>query len=492
MPRIVLPITGRGLALTDRVCWAVLAVAMASAVGLILYLNRGTTFNIDELNWAFDSPELGPGDVLDPYNGHLIAVTRFLYKAILETLGVGYLPFRILGALTVALCGGLFFAVARLRVGALPALAPTLVLLFFGSAGTFVVAPLGFNILFSIAAGLAAVLALERGDTRGDIAACALIILSVATFSTGLAFLVGVAISVLLRADRWRRAWIFLIPLALYAVWWLWSLAQPGSAQGAIKLSNALLIPSYVADSLAAALAAIAGLDYDFGGAASSGVIALDWGLVLAVPAVAALILRIRRVGMSRSLWASLGTVLVFWALGALAFSIFRPPETARYVYMGAVGALLVATDAARGARFSRFGVAALFAAAAFSLATNLALMRDSGAAIRDFADRARAEFTAIELARDRVDPGFVTPSALQSELRLTPRPASDFLAMIDRYGSPGFSVAELGGQSEDVRENADRILANALELRLEPSRGAGADCRGQRGAIELAPGGAV
>ncbi|MGH2591278.1 MAG: hypothetical protein ACRDGW_10855, partial [Actinomycetota bacterium] len=51
VPRMVLPVTRRGIEVTDRLCWGVLVVAMAIAAGLILYLNRGTTFFTDELTW---------------------------------------------------------------------------------------------------------------------------------------------------------------------------------------------------------------------------------------------------------------------------------------------------------------------------------------------------------------------------------------------------------------------------------------------------------
>src|SRR5918996_1402306 len=106
VPRIVLPVTSRGLVITDRLCWGILGAAMALAAGLILYLNRGTTFFLDELVLLADSPTLGADDVLEPYNGHLIATHRLLYKAILETIGPSYLPFRLVGASAGVLFGG--------------------------------------------------------------------------------------------------------------------------------------------------------------------------------------------------------------------------------------------------------------------------------------------------------------------------------------------------------------------------------------------------
>jgi hypothetical protein len=473
VPPIVLPITSRGLVVTDRLCWMILAAAMAVAGGLILYLNRGTIFFLDELTWVYSSPSLDARDVIEPHNGHLIATTRLAYKAVLETLGADYLTFRLLHVSTLLVAVGLLYVLAKRRIGALPALAPCFVLLVFGSAAHHLYSPVAFSIFLCIAAGLGALVALERGDRRGDVAACALIALSVATFTTGLAFLVGVAISVLIRPDRWRRAWVFIVPLALYTAWWVWAQSQPDPAGETARLSNSLLIPSYVAESLAVVTNALAGLDFDFPGSPSDG-IESGWGRVLAAAAVVALALRIRRGSLPASLWVSLGIVLTFWALGALAFdAILRAPGNGRYLFMGAVGVLLVATDAARSIRFSRLGLLALFAGAAFSVATNVAILRDGAAFFRDgYSTPARAEFAMLELARDRVDPDVdAAPAGSESPLALPGLPAGPYLAVVDRYGSLGLTLPELERESEGVRQHADRTLARILELGLEPSR---------------------
>ena len=470
MPRIVLPITSRGLVVNDRICWVILGGAMAVAAGLILYLNRGTIFYIDELALVHRSPSFDAGDLIDPYNGHLAITTRVVYKAILETIGADYLAFRLLHASMILVAAGLFYALVKRRIGALPALAPALVLLFFGSASGHVVIPQGFGIFFCVAAGLGALLALERDDRRGDVAACVLLCLAIVTFSTGLAFLVGVAISVLMRHDRFRRAWIFLIPLVLYAAWWLWALSAPASAEQSTKLSNVLLIPGWFAESLAAVAGALAGLNYDFANEYAISTANPKWGYVLGALAVLALALRIRRRNVPPSLWASLGILLSFWALGALAFvPVLRAPGSDRYIYMGAVGALLVATAAARGVRFSKLGLAALFGACAISLATNVALLRDGGAFFRSsYSIPLRSQLTVLELARGHVDPGFAGVKVLGTFGNVAP--AGPYLEAVDRYGSLGLSLAELERQSATVREDADQVLASALELRLRPS----------------------
>jgi hypothetical protein len=486
---------------TDRVCWAILGVAMVVAAALILYLNRDTTFFVDQVVFLYQTSELGAGNILDPHNGHLIVATRLAYKAILETFGADYVAFRVLAVCTVLLSAGFFFALVKRRIGAVPALAPTFVLLFLGSAWQHVVGPIGFTTVFSVALGLAALLALEREDRRGDVAGCALLTASVASYTSGLPFLVAVAISVLARPDRRKRLWIFLIPLILYAAWWLWSLSTDTSSESETALSNVLLIPSWAAESLAVVVAAVTGLGFDFTGNLPR-TIDPEWGRVLAVGLVVALVVRIRRGNLHPALWAAVGIALTWWALGALAFGPARSPESVRYIYLGAVAVMLVAAEAARPARFSTTGLVVLFVACAVSLATNIAMLRDGARVLRSVAANARAEFAMLELARDRVDPSFDPSVALgnESQLTFTGSQAGTYFATADRYGSLALPLEELEREPEELRAHADRVLAVALGIRLVPGTSPATDERCTRArssagglsvAFELPPGGA-
>ena len=468
-----------------------LAVAMSIAAAVILYVSRGTFFQADELRLLYQTPDLDSlGEVLEPHNGHLLATTRLVFKAILETIGLEYLAFRLLAVGAILLSAGLFYALAKRRMGALPALAPTLVLVFLGSAWQHVVGTLGFTVVFSVAAGLASLLVLERKDGRGDIAACLLLVLSVATYTIGLAFLVGVAVSVLLRPDRRRRAWVFLVPLLLYAAWWLWSLSLAGSAEEQTQLSNVLLIPTWVFDSLAAAMAAVTGLGYNLDAGRPELGLELGRGWILAAAAVVALALRIRRGAVPASVWVFLAIPLSYWTFGALAADpesvVPRTPGEIRYVYVSAVGVLLVGAAALPPMRFSKRGLAILFAAAALSLGANLAFLGDGGTVYRDFAAKLRSQLAVLELARDHVDPNFDPPEA-----DLVFEPASAYFGVVDRYGSAAYSLPELEKQSEDVREEADRALTSELELRLEPAE-VGAVSRSCNTVRSEAPGAAI
>jgi hypothetical protein len=478
-----------------------LGVAMAVSAALGLWLSRDTTFWVDELDWFSTTPDLDVRGALDPYIGHLILTSRLVYAAILNVFGAGYLPFRLLTAGIVLLTAGLFFVFAKRRIGALAALPPTLVLLFYGSDALHVLTGNSLTVLLSVAAGVGALLALERVDLAGDLGACLLLCLAVGSYSEGLPYVAGAAVLIMLGPDRWRRAWVFLVPALLYAAWWLWSSADAGgTGEGGLTVSNLLLVPSWAINSLASVAAALLGLDYTFGVHAPLTPVKTGWGTVVALGALAALGWRLSRGDIPKWLWATMAVPATFWLLHATAASAEagRGPDNPRYLFAGTVAVLLVAVEAARGARLGRGVILALYAAAALGLAANIALLRDSSAFYRKLAENKRATLTAIEL-NDRVGPlanvrliGGVMREAGQTNV------TTGYTEAVKRYGSPAFSLPELRKQDETARQNADTALADNLGLRLAPTSAPPVDCRriaGEAGvgtSFELPPGGAV
>lgn len=453
----------------ERTCWIVLGLAIAAYAALALWLTRGTTLYVDEVNFFQGSNGFEPKSLLTPVNGHLLLVPHAIYAVVFEIFGASYIYLRIIEVAGVALVAGLFFALAKRRIGGAAALAPTLVLLFFGTSWEITLSPLGIPNVYALAAGVGALLVLERGDRRGDLGGCALLLVAVASYSVGLAFVPAAAVSVLLRPDRWRRAWIFLTPLALYGAWWL---AKPlletplSGAKFGVQLSNLLHAPDFIANSAAAVAVAITGLNYD--SSATSFVPQNTdpiWGPILAALAGFALVIRLRRGAVPPSLWTGIALLLTLWMSFALvAHSIGRTPEQARYMYPGAVAALIVAVEAARGIRVSRWPLVVLLGVAAVSLTFNIAHFRQGGAWLRTYSASARADFTAIELARDGVDPTFLPSSGVTFFMGIE---AGRYLSAVDRIGSPAFTEAELQAQPETVRGSADSVLAQALGVKI-------------------------
>jgi hypothetical protein len=463
---------------SERVCWSVLGGGMALSASLGLWLTRGATFYWDELMWVVANRGFDPRTLLGPHNGNLIAGTRLIYAAVLKIFGADYVVFRLLEVSGIALVAGLFFVLAKRRIGPAAALLPSLLLLFLGSAYEVTLLPLGIQHVYCVAAGLGALLALERAGWRADLAACALLLISVATFSTGLAFLAGIAVSVLLRDDRWRRAWIFVVPLVLYVAWYVAAPRISGpefSADTGLHLSNVLLLPNYIAAAAASVSAALTGLSYDFSGPPTQGGLAdSSLGAPIALLAVAALIFRIRRGRIPASLYVSIAILLAYWiASGLVTAPPGRLPNSGRYLYSAAVAVLLVATDAGRGLRISRGILLTLMSVTALALGANLALLRVGGHSDRSYSATIRTQLAALEVARGHVDRGYVptcTPALPVSCALLAlgaAGQAGQLLAATSQYGSFGFSPSELQRQSEALRGLADSTVAGALRLRL-------------------------
>ena len=117
------------------------------------------------------APRLGLDALLAPHNEHLSLVPVLVFKALFSTVGIdAYVPYRVAGLVVHALVVVLLFVYARRRVGDLLALAAAAMILFLGhGAGTDVLWPFQIGFLGSLAAGIGALLALDRERRRGDV-----------------------------------------------------------------------------------------------------------------------------------------------------------------------------------------------------------------------------------------------------------------------------------------------------------------------------------
>jgi hypothetical protein len=454
----------------ERLALLALALGMALAAILILSLSRSNTLFADELT-IFQ--RLGEGfdleAVLRPHNGHLIAIANLIYQGTFELSGPDYALLRVLGVIGLLTCSLLTFVYVRRRVGGLVALAPAAVLLFLGASWETLLWPLSvFTAVLAVAAGLGALLALEREDRNGDLAACGLLLVAVLAHSTGLAFAIGVAVAILFREDRWRRVWVFAIPVLLYAAWWLWALQFD---EGQAEAINALLIPTFIAEALAAVTAAITGLSIDLNAVMDDEIAFVSsWGRVLAPIAGIALVVRLVRGRVPRSLWASLAIVVAYWAFLALALDEGRSAAASRYLFPGAVMVFLVAADALKGIRIPRLGVIAILAVAAVSVAANIRQLDAGESLFRNYAPLARADLAMLELSAAEVAPEFAPVAAPELEGAVPEHflvEAGPYLAAVDRFGSFAFSLEEVFAQGPDVREAADRVLGAASGVGL-------------------------
>jgi hypothetical protein len=476
-----------------------LVVAMVAAAGFGLWSSRGTTFSIDEFRVFLASSHVDLRELLSPLNGHLILITRLVYAGIFNVFGAGYLPFRLLATGTLLLTAWLFFVFAERRVGSLLALAPTLVLLVYGSDYYHVILGNGFTVLSAVAAGLGALLLLERGDRFGDIGACLLLTLGVASYSVALPYVAGVAVFILIGSDRWRRAWVFVVPAVLYAIWFLWARNQPGGAGDVAHLHNLLLAPNWAFNSLATVASAVLGLNYTFAGFGNESLLQFDtsWGPPVAAIAIVAFAWRLWRGPIQRWLWALMAVPAFLWLIAAaVAAPPIRTPQKSEYIFPATVAVLLVAVEALRHARLGRRAILAAFILAAVGVITNIALLREGSARLRSESSQTRAELAAVDMS-GKVGLDRQGSPAL-GVLLIQPDGPNEYSRAVAEFGSPAFSATELRSEPEIVRQRFDTVLAENLQLHLEPASGPQRGCRrvtattGAGVTLPLPPGGAT
>lgn len=462
-----------------RLAWILLALGMCVSATWMMIAGDGLTFVNDDVFYYTQYVAHGFSDLrpthgveyfLAPSNGHLQVLGKLIYRALFELAGTNYAVFRAADVAGVMVCIGLFFEIARRRVGPLVALVPSLSLLFLGFAWESFLWAFDLHTIYALALGLAAILALQRNTRRGDVAACLLLILSIAMIELGLAFVVGIAVAVLLRPDRWRRVWVFLVPVALYGCWWIWSrhFDQPSIAHENVKL-----IPMTVTDALAAVAGSVFGLNHTGPGVFQPTTGITGWGSALAALAVVALVWRISRGGVPRTLWVFLAVALGYWVLIALGN---RAPDSSRYIFVGALLTFLVAADALAGARLPSLAVFAALGVVVFAIPPNVAKLYDGRGPQLNDATNTRVEYAMMDLIEgDRVNPEY-TPGNDPRVAELgghvfTSLNAGDYYEAAANFGHMGMPLDELRGESLQRREIADATLIGALGVKLRAAR---------------------
>jgi len=437
---------------------------------------------------------------LEPHSGHLVLIPHLLYKLVLETIGTDYLTFRLLTLLSVYLATGLFFAYARKRVGDFVALAPCLVLLFFGSDSGHILQGNGFTIMFAVACGMAALLGLERKSLAGNVIACVALVLGVLTYTTALPFLVGAIAVVLFGGDRWKRLWVVAVPVGVYLAWRVWLITgDVDTTRGELDPVNIFLLPAWIFQSLSGILSALTGFNYNFGGGGwlPPGEMA---GPSLALIFIALIGWRMSTVRLGSWFWVAMIIALSLFASQVLTFiPAVREPGTSRYLYPGAFAVLLILLEAFRAYPMNRTRFIVIWLIAISGFATNTIFIKGSGNTLRDRGNEVAAEVTASTLVSSAF-PYLPGPSAKPVTELVSDAPTAIIGGAEERYGGIGLSEDELLAQPPELRAKADSILVQAFGLGLTGFEGARpASCErvtatadGTITGLELAPGGVV
>jgi hypothetical protein len=427
------------------------------------------------------STESVAGFMFNPPPGkHLIAVPLLLYKAAFDSFGISsFVPYRVAHIFLLLLCALLFYALARRRVGDTLAVLPTGILLFLGSSWEVVATPLRTPSLVAIAAGLGMLLALERRDLRGDIAAFGLLTISLASHSTSFAFAAASAVLVLARPSpaRWRSAWVFILPVLSYATWWVLGFDPGPSESLASRVAGA---PLFLARAFIDTLVAASGVFIDdphtqpipqpFNAVRGAALVLLVAGVVFSR-------LRTRR-PISAFTWAIVAALITFWIATALAPGPTRDPSTPRYLYPDILLFLLLLCELGRDFELPRkltppiaTAIAAMFLV---SIAGNLYALRTQERAVNAASDHERAGLTALALESRPVAPDFSLSDTLAGRAPksnvVTKLPYFALKETLAAYGSPAYSAAALASRPQPVRLNADYVSLRAAGGGLRPS----------------------
>jgi hypothetical protein len=436
--------------------------ALLAAAALLLALTSGLTFFQDTWEFLINRRDLTVDALLEPHNEHIVVVPVAIELLLLELFGMGSAaPEHLLLIFALLVSATLLFVYVRRRVGPWPALMAAVLLLFLGPAWQDILWPFELGFVGSVLFGLATLLALEREDRRGDIAACAFLTVAAGFSSLGLSFIAAAAVDVFLRRGSrgLGRAYVVAVPVALFGLWYLgWG----HDAESHVSLGNVLSSPPFVLEGLAASVESLLGLSDP----PLEGVATVGWGQPLLLALIALLVYgQLRRPGLSLGFWVVAAATATNWFLAAFNYIPGREPTTGRYMYAGGVFVLLLAAELLRGVRIGRTALVVGGAVTLAAVAPNLVILRDGSRWLENQTVLTRSDLAAIEIARRTVDPNFALTPEIAGTPSLIDVQAGKYLEAAREFGSPAYTPAELLNAPPVGRRQADIVLGQALPI---------------------------
>jgi hypothetical protein len=472
--------------------WDKLALTgVLATAAVILWTEAGdSSFVRDDWSMILYRRGASLDSFLYPHNDQVAVLPAFFWRGLTEIFGIdSYAPFLVGLIAANLVCGVLLYVYVSRRLGPVVGLAATTVIVLLGPAWEVLLWPFEVSFVASAAFGLAALLALDRNDRRGDWAAAAFILLSIASSNAGLPFAAAAGAQIVATRAEWlpRLARVLAVPLALFAVWYAVYRdrieaaheAQPEQPETLHLIEEA---PRWAFDMFAAGLGGLSGLPP--GAHAALG--------TLALVALAVRLLRPQPLGAAA--WPALALAATYFGGTALARYQIQEPDTSRYIFVSAIAIVLAGASLLRPPAADRRVHVVILAIAGGIVLTNLADLRNARA-IEDESRQIRTGLAMIELVRERVDPSFQPAPDVAAEIRAGP-----YFGATDDWGSPAYSVSEVTRLPEQLRQRADGVLANALRLSFAPPRPGlasgpppavaprDATTRGRAGCVEVKP----
>ncbi len=448
--------------------WLIFLGGMVFSAALSLWFGRNVTFTGDELAMLSLVAELQPGELFEPYVGHLVPVAFLAYKALLETVGTSnYYFFQMMALGSIFLMGaGVLYWGSR-RVPDWVALAPSLVLILFTGDLLHYVAGNGFTIIFALACGVWALNAWERDTRWGDVAALVLLAIGMMTYTVGVAFAVGLVVAALV-GDR-RRVWVAGAPLLAYALWRVLVASSSAEVEDVgPDWVNIFLLPAWSFQAIGGVLESLVGVGFNFNikEGLDESIFTGNLAPVLAVVFLGLILWRLREGGIPKTFWTVAAIAVAMFTSQVLVWGSFEAraePLEPRYLYPGALVVILMGIELVRGVEWDRIKLAILWLATAVAIASAIGALINSVVRFEVGTNMSRAQATAAYILQTTPNPPPVSEQA-----RSTIRRSFDPVAT---RGFPSFSFDESKLDEIEPRysKEVDSFLAESLQLGLKP-----------------------
>ncbi len=449
--------------------WLLVGLFCLSAL-LLLYLRARVGFFLDD--WYLVLLRDGPSDWFLPHNEHIIILPAALYELSLSIFGMDALPLHLVALALFLVTVVLLYQWLRPLIGEPASVLGCAIVLFLGAGAGDLIFAFQTGFFGSVAGGLGALLLLKRSTRRDDVLACLLLVFAILCSTLAMPFWAAAAVQLLYRGgDRprvsrlLRRAWVVLVPLVLYLVWFIgWN--QDGSSQ--ISVENVLKAPAYVLSALGFAAASLTGAF------PLRDVIDNFLWVLPGIAVAASLVWILRRRGrVPPEFLIGLVAGLSFWALCALNYTDARGFYTSRYQYPSVIFLLMMLAGALKDLRPDARQLKWLGAATVVAVAINIAgLFYAFSNVYRPYAEQNLANLAAIDLPLE-VDPEFRVGIGTSGGGQVSARA---YREAVERYGRPDLSDQAILDFDEEDRNNLDQQLVVTLPVRPVPAPAVTAD----------------
>jgi len=432
-----------------------LGLAVTVAGVILVNLTTNITFLADEWELLMRRTGWAPDRFLEPFHEHMIMAPTLIYKILIGVFGLGSArPEQLLAIATFLLVGVLVFVYVRRRTGDWVALIIAALILFLGAAFEDLVWAFQIGFFGSLAAGIGALIALDRDDHKGDLIAAGLLVVAMSFSSIGIPFVAGaVAEWAINPRDRRKRVIMPAIPIAFYVIWWLiWG----HTADNSFAFSNIPDVPRWTFDSAGAGFTSLAGLATGDGSEPDQP--HLIWGKLMLIAVLLFAGWRIYRdKGISKGLAVTFLIAFSFFALQALNQSGERFPTSSRYQLPSAIFLVLFISELLRGLKIPGPAVAAAGALSLVAILGGQSLMSDQvNARWEPASSYSRAIMSGADLADDAGDPDY-NIGLFQEPITL-----GTYLEQTRAHGSPGYEESALAELDPALRARVDQTLIEA------------------------------